>query len=287
MVGALMAAWTDQMAGFLFLLAIVADASTSTGLQSIHAVRRRKIRLAHPLPMFFTLKLAPPFLDDCYLAINVSLTGYIPRSYSNIIRRGPGDGVGIYLESSASTATPSLAVRPKAREPFTSPRSTYPMSSVLPPPTPPSPASLGGRNFAGSDAPSEWRVVGVDSTSAASRGMCEWETDEWGVGVPESLVPRDGGVHQKWDMQAKRADRIDAIAPRMSNARDSGGKAERIKVGKWIYHLLQVPAIQLPDAVRTDTSGPAGIGDDTSSRDVTTHSYMHVFAGAEARHSPE
>ncbi|KAF8185555.1 hypothetical protein K438DRAFT_1973855 [Mycena galopus ATCC 62051] len=190
---------------------------------------------------------------------------------------------------------------PRLVNPLPSPPSTHPTSSVLPPPTPPSPASLGGRNFASSTQylrrlpvilPPLKAMLQASGASRESTPLPQlvWQLpqqcvcvrdgggggDAWieeaegcvngkrrGVGVPESLVPRDRGVHQKWDMQVKRADRIDTIAPRM------------------------IPTIQLADAVRTDTSGTAGIGDDASSRDVTTHSYMHVFAGAEARHSPE
>ncbi|KAJ6629001.1 hypothetical protein B0H10DRAFT_20631 [Mycena sp. CBHHK59/15] len=40
----------------------------------------------------------------------------------------------------------------------------------------------------------QWTMGVEDASTWRGQGTCEWEADGWGVGVPESLIPRDRGV---------------------------------------------------------------------------------------------
>ncbi|KAJ7836448.1 hypothetical protein B0H14DRAFT_3460664 [Mycena olivaceomarginata] len=208
--------------------------------------------------MFLTLKRAsvpnfgPPFgytlfpidatrtpLRSTRPSLVPSSAGCAPLSSSSPprLRLASRSSAPAFGSSWASTATPSLAGRPRlvtllpsALAPSSILPTTYSMLHHSLPPTPPSPASCGGRDFVGSTqcprylqgilprvGKLEWRVAGVDSTSAAgvgapttmrvrergerwtmggrcfdlgSRGTCGWEAHRWGAGV---LEPRTVG----------------------------------------------------------------------------------------------
>jgi hypothetical protein len=142
-----------------------------------------------------------------------SSVGCAPLSSSSPprLRLASRSSAPAFGSSWASTATPSLVGRPRLVIPL--PSALAP-SSILPtiysmlhhslPPTPPSPASCGGCDFVGSaQCPRylqgilprvgklEWRVAGIDSTSAAS------------VGAPTTMRVRERGG--PWTMGAEDA----------------------------------------------------------------------------------